>query len=527
MARVAGSVFGAERAERRERRPGFFLGAHDQRRNRVGFVEAGEFAGKFRVDSEVAVGGEEATNVAVDALALGRHHEHDEGSTPAEEAAGGTEANVFPPEQATATEGDEPDVGIDGLGVEEGEERGVIGPEATIDEGGAGDRGARKKAGGGGAGEDDIDERERLVGGGAGVVPGAKGAGGAGDDVEGVDREGTGNIAEGGGAERFDEGIPERVRFVRGFGPAFEREKLFSPGERFLGEDAGDVFLKETEHSFGRVSQSQTRGDDGAGGRAGISIENNVGAFGLPGGEDRGRDHAPHAAPVDRQHPHGYLYGAKAALRVGPTVDWTSVQRFAIAVAGMSGSGKTTLAEALASALDAALLRTDDYYRPLDHLTFEERCDVNYDHPDSVDGARLANDLRRLLAGEAIEVPAYDFSRHTWSREVRVVQPRPAVLIEGIFALSYKELRDLCAVKVFLDTDEQTCLQRRMERDVLERGRTPGEVISRFEGHVAPMFRQHVLPSRKEADVRVSGDCPGRTAVEAVLAATPAYTARV
>ncbi len=183
----------------------------------------------------------------------------------------------------------------------------------------------------------------------------------------------------------------------------------------------------------------------------------------------------------------------------------------------MSGSGKTTLAEAVALELGAGLLRTDDYYRPLDAVTFAERCEVNFDHPDSVDGARLAAHLRSLLAGEAVEVPHYDFTRHTCGRESRRVEPGAFVVVEGIFALAYPEVRDLCEVRAFVDASEDACLQRRIARDVAERGRTPGEVVSRFEGHVAPMFRRHVLPTRAQANVVVSGESIPRAGVEAVL----------
>lgn len=195
------------------------------------------------------------------------------------------------------------------------------------------------------------------------------------------------------------------------------------------------------------------------------------------------------------------------------------MRRCAIAVAGMSGSGKTTLAEGVAGALGAGLLRTDDYYRPLDRLTYEERCEVNFDHPDAVDGEFLAHQLRLLLAGEAVEAPEYDFTRHTRGRGARRIEATGFVVVEGIFALAYPEVAALCAVRAFVDADDSVCLQRRLARDVAERGRTPGEVISRFEGHVAPMFRRHVLPSRARANVVVCGESDPRGGVEAVLRA--------
>ena len=203
------------------------------------------------------------------------------------------------------------------------------------------------------------------------------------------------------------------------------------------------------------------------------------------------------------------------------TVNSRSMRRYAIAVAGMSGSGKSTLAEAVATRLGASLLRTDDYYRPLDHLAYDERCEVNFDHPDAVDGGLLASHLRLLLAGGGVEVAAYDFTRHTRSRDVRRVEATPVVVVEGIFALSFDGVASLCDVRTFVETPDSVCLQRRIERDVSERGRTPGEVVSRFEGHVAPMFRRHVLPSRSRANVRVCGESHPEDGLNAVLAALP------
>ena len=201
------------------------------------------------------------------------------------------------------------------------------------------------------------------------------------------------------------------------------------------------------------------------------------------------------------------------------------MRRCAIAVAGMSGSGKTTLAEGVAHALGAGLLRTDDYYRPLDALTYEERCEVNFDHPDAVDGALLARQLHALLTGEAVEAPEYDFTRHTRGLGARPVEPTEVVVVEGIFALAYPEVAALCEVRAFVDARTSVCLQRRIARDVAERGRTLGEVVSRFEGHVAPMFRRHVLPSRAWANVVVCGEsdpCGGVAAVLDRLSRIPA-----
>ncbi|MGV3615555.1 MAG: uridine kinase family protein [Fimbriimonas sp.] len=195
-----------------------------------------------------------------------------------------------------------------------------------------------------------------------------------------------------------------------------------------------------------------------------------------------------------------------------------------IAIAGGSCSGKTTLAYALSERLDATLVRIDDYYHRLDHLTYDERCEVNFDHPDSIDSQRLIRDMAALLRGETIVAPRYDFTRHTLFAEGEEVVPKPIVIVEGLFSLCYPELAEMCQIRVFVDAPEDVCLQRRVERDVRERGRTPGEVVGRFESHVAPMYRAHVLPSGDLANVRVCGIGSIPDARDGVLARVPAIS---
>ncbi|CAN5471857.1 uridine kinase [soil metagenome] len=177
----------------------------------------------------------------------------------------------------------------------------------------------------------------------------------------------------------------------------------------------------------------------------------------------------------------------------------------AILIAGASGSGKTTLAERIADALDAVLLRTDDYYRPLNHLSYDERFAVNFDAPESVDGGLLCRHTRALLNDQEVEKPEYDFLRHTRGSYVRV-SPRKAVVVEGLFALSYPTLNRQRTLSVFVETDAEVCLQRRIRRDVSERGRTPEEVVWRFRQHVRPMYLRYVAPCQADADLTVSGE---------------------
>lgn len=179
-----------------------------------------------------------------------------------------------------------------------------------------------------------------------------------------------------------------------------------------------------------------------------------------------------------------------------------------IGVAGASCSGKTTLADSLASLLDANLLKIDDYYWPLDHLSYDARCGLNFDHPDRIDHHRLVQDVRDLVAGKTIEAPRYDFTRHTRFEETHRFPPKPILVIEGLFTFCYADLVDLCDVRIFVEASDAVCLERRLQRDVCERGRTPEEVISRFNDHVWPMYLEHISPSAEFATVRVSGTEP-------------------
>lgn len=199
----------------------------------------------------------------------------------------------------------------------------------------------------------------------------------------------------------------------------------------------------------------------------------------------------------------------------------TSVQTVVIGVAGASGSGKSTLAEALGAALHAPVIKIDDYYRPLCHISYEERCEINFDHPSTIDHELLVAHLRQLAAGTVTETPLYDFTRHTRFAQGRVIEPNRFVVVEGIFTFCYSELVDLCGVKVFVEAPEDVCLDRRMRRDVCERGRTQEEVLARFNGHVWPMYLEHIQPTREFADVRVSGLRPVEEGLSQVTESFP------
>jgi len=158
--------------------------------------------------------------------------------------------------------------------------------------------------------------------------------------------------------------------------------------------------------------------------------------------------------------------------------------------------------------LGATVLKLDDYYWPLDHITYDERCEINMDEPCAIDSGLLIEHVRQLASGYAVEAPRYDFTRHTRFTETHTIEPGPVLIVEGLFVLGYPELVEQCSVRIFVEAPDDVCLQRRLDRDVAERGRTPGEVVSRFHGHVWPMYLQHIEPTRCNATVEISGLTP-------------------
>ena len=174
-----------------------------------------------------------------------------------------------------------------------------------------------------------------------------------------------------------------------------------------------------------------------------------------------------------------------------------------IGVAGGSGSGKTTIAEEVVDRLDGkvALIQHDAYYRNRIDLTFEERTQVNYDHPDSLDTELLVEHLEALRSGLPIDRPVYDFSAHLRSDDTVLVPPGRVVLVEGILVLSDSRLRSELDLKIFVDTDPDLRLARRLERDIAERGRSVDSVIDQYFATVRPMHLEFVEPSRRYADL--------------------------
>ncbi|MEM7274998.1 MAG: uridine kinase [Actinomycetota bacterium] len=175
-----------------------------------------------------------------------------------------------------------------------------------------------------------------------------------------------------------------------------------------------------------------------------------------------------------------------------------------IGVCGGSGSGKTTMARRLVDALGAdraAYLSFDSYYRDHSHLTVEQRAAVNFDHPDSLDVELLIEHLRALRAGTEVAVPVYDFSTHTRSGDLEMVAPKDFVVIEGILLFAFEAIRDELDFMIFRDCPEPVRAERRIERDIVERGRTPESVREQWATTVRPMHDVFVQPYAKHADI--------------------------
>ena len=193
---------------------------------------------------------------------------------------------------------------------------------------------------------------------------------------------------------------------------------------------------------------------------------------------------------------------------------------FVIGVAGGSGSGKTTVVRRIVDSLgpdQVTLLDHDRYYRARNDLRLEERAALNYDHPDALETDLMVTHVRALKAGQAVEVPQYDFTRHARLLETHTFQPRRALIVEGILVFTDAALRDLMDIKVFVDTDSDTRFIRRLRRDVAERGRTMDSVIDQYQSTVKPMHLEFVEPSKRYADVIIPLGGHNTVAVDLLL----------
>jgi len=195
------------------------------------------------------------------------------------------------------------------------------------------------------------------------------------------------------------------------------------------------------------------------------------------------------------------------SARTGDLAPGLPFSPVALGIAGCSGSGKTTLAAELARALGGIHFHLDNYYLDLSHLPFEERIRQNFDDPALIESPLLAAHVAALARGKAIERPIYDFPSHTRIADsTERVEPAPFLVVEGLFALHYPELLPIYKLRVYIDTPDPLCFERRMKRDIEQRGRTEESVRRQYEATVRPASVSYVRPSAAHADLTIDGN---------------------
>ena len=193
---------------------------------------------------------------------------------------------------------------------------------------------------------------------------------------------------------------------------------------------------------------------------------------------------------------------------------------FVLGIAGGTGSGKTTVAERLLAGLGQqaiVLIDHDAYYRDRSSLSAAERLRLNYDHPDAIETDLLVAHLTDLRAGRAVEIPQYDFRQHVRRAETRRIEPAPVVIVEGILVLAEERLRAQMDLRIFVDTDADIRLMRRLERDIEQRGRTFTQVREQYNATVRPMHLAFVEPSKRFADLIIPEGGENRPALDTII----------
>jgi len=192
-----------------------------------------------------------------------------------------------------------------------------------------------------------------------------------------------------------------------------------------------------------------------------------------------------------------------------------------IGIAGGSGSGKTTVAQEILQRVGPeriAFLQHDSYYKNISGLPPNQRVDVNFDHPNSLETDLLIQHIASLRDGKPVEVPIYDFSTHSRTGQTFTVQPRRVILVEGILIFTEATLREMFDVKIFVDTDSDIRFIRRLERDITERNRTTESVIKQYQSTVRPMHMEFVEPSKRYADIIIPEGGHNAAALDMVVA---------
>ena len=190
-----------------------------------------------------------------------------------------------------------------------------------------------------------------------------------------------------------------------------------------------------------------------------------------------------------------------------------------IGIAGGTGSGKTTLMNNIMARFEGmvTVLSHDNYYKRHDELTFEERSGLNYDEPDAIETSLMVEHLKKLRSGQPIDCPVYDFTRHNRSDETIRLEPKPVIIVEGILIFENEPLRELMDIRLFVDTDADVRLCRRIKRDVTKRGRTLESVLTQYQATVKPMHEKYVEPSKKYANLVIPEGGKNMVALDMIL----------
>lgn len=190
-----------------------------------------------------------------------------------------------------------------------------------------------------------------------------------------------------------------------------------------------------------------------------------------------------------------------------------------IGIAGGTGCGKTTVVRQITSQLpenEVGILSQDAYYRDLSHLPFEERCQINFDHPAAIDFELLETHLKQLKAGQAVQQPVYSFQDHNRTGETLLTHPRKVMIVEGILIMSHPGIRDLFDIKIYVHADSDERLIRRLKRDISERGRDLAEVLERYQTTLKPMHSEFIEPTKEFADIIIPNNKYNTVAVDIV-----------